>query len=206
MSYGHIVISFSRLQLPGGQKYVEAYSDEYGIVDHYEESAFADIYPRRIGTVSRARSETRKGQDGNTYDVYYFTDNSLPFDPTDYMIGGKVIRVSFQEGSELAGQGDEDNGTFYFEVNFDSKTREFEIITIWPYDNDMRVSPILSDTFCMVLRLSASLISMSMRDGRLTLRVILVMRLSGRTSYALGTGLFPPTTTFFPPGAANGNS
>ena len=98
---------FSRLQLPGGQKYVEAYSDEYGIVDHYEESAFADIYPRRIGTVSRARSETRKGQDGNTYDVYYFTDNSLPFDPNDYMIGGKVIRVSFQEGSELAGQGDE---------------------------------------------------------------------------------------------------
>lgn len=130
---------FSRLQLPGGQKYVEAYSDEYGIVDHYEESAFADIYPRRIGTVSRARSETRKGQDGNTYDVYYFTDNSLPFDPTDYMIGGKVIRVSFQEGSELAGQGDEDNGTFYFEVNFDSKTREFEIITIWPYDNDMQL-------------------------------------------------------------------
>ena len=130
---------FSRLQLPGGQKYVEAYSDEYGIVDHYEESAFADIYPRRIGTVSRARSETRKGQDGNTYDVYYFTDNSLPFDPNDYMIGGKVIRVSFQEGSELAGQGDEDNGTYYFEVNFDSKTREFEIITIWPYDNDMQL-------------------------------------------------------------------
>ena len=44
------------------------------------------------------------------------SQHSLPFDPTDYMIGGKVIRVSFQEGSELAGQGDEDNGTFYFEV------------------------------------------------------------------------------------------
>ena len=129
---------YSRLQLPDGQKYIEVYSDEYGIVDHYEESAFADIYPRRTGTVSSVRMETRKGQDGNPYDVYYFTDNSLPFDPNDYQMG-RVIRVSFQEGSELAGQGDEDNGTYYFEVNFDSKTREFEIITIWPYDNGMQL-------------------------------------------------------------------
>ncbi len=129
---------YSRLQLPDGQKYVEVYSDEYGIVDHYEEAAFADIYPRRTGTVNSVRMETRKGQDGNPYDIYYFTDNSLPFDPNDYQMG-RVIRVSFQEGSELAGQGDEENGTYYFEVNFDSKTREFEIITIWPYDNGMQL-------------------------------------------------------------------
>ncbi len=129
---------YSRLQLPDEQKYVEVYSDEYGIVDHYEEAAFADIYPRRTGTVNSVRMETRKGQDGNPYDIYYFTDNSLPFDPNDYQMG-RVIRVSFQEGSELAGQGDEENGTYYFEVNFDSKTREFEIITIWPYDNGMQL-------------------------------------------------------------------
>ncbi|WP_289759412.1 hypothetical protein [uncultured Duncaniella sp.] len=129
---------YSRLQLPDGQKYVEVYSDEYGIVDHYEEAAFADIYPRRTGTVNSVRMETRKGQDGNPYDIYYFTDNSLPFDPNDYQMG-RVIRVSFQEGSELAGQGDEENGTYYFEVNFDSKTHEFEIITIWPYDNGMQL-------------------------------------------------------------------
>ena len=130
---------YSRLQLPDGQKYIEVYSDEYGIVDHYEESAFADIYPRRTGTVSSIRSEVKRGEDGKDFTIYYFRDNSLPFDPNDYMIGGKVIRVSFQEGSELAGQGDEENGTYYFEVNFDSKTREFEIITIWPYDNDMQL-------------------------------------------------------------------
>lgn len=129
---------YSRLQLPDGQKYVEVYSDEYGIVEHYEEAAFADIYPRRTGTVNSVRVETRKGQDGNPYGIYYFTDNSLPFDPNDYQMG-RVIRVSFQEGSELAGQGDEENGTYYFEVNFDSKTREFEIITIWPYDNGMQL-------------------------------------------------------------------
>lgn len=130
---------FSRLQLPGGQKYVEINADKYGRVDHFEQSAFEDIYPRRIGTVSSVRSEVRTGEDGKPFTIYYFTDNSLPFDPNDYMIGGLVIRVSFQEGSELAGLGDEDNGTYYFEVNFNSSTREFEIITIWPYDNDMQL-------------------------------------------------------------------
>ena len=130
---------FSRLQLPGGQKYVEINADKYGRVDHFEQSAFEDIYPRRIGTVSSVRSEVRTGEDGKPFTIYYFTDNSLPFDPNDYMIGGLVIRVSFQEGSELAGLGDEDNGTYYFEVNFNSSTREFEIITIWPYDNDIQL-------------------------------------------------------------------
>lgn len=48
-------------------------------------------------------------------------------------------RVSFQEGGELAGLGEEEDGTYYFEVNYDSDTREFEIITIWPYDDDMQL-------------------------------------------------------------------
>lgn len=130
---------FSRLQLPNGQKYVEINADKYGRVDHFEESAFEGIYPRRTGTVSSVRSEVRTGEDGNPFTIYYFTDNSLPFDPNDYMIGGLVIRVSFQEGSELAGLGEEDNGTYFFEVNFNSSTREFEIITIWPYDNDIQL-------------------------------------------------------------------
>ena len=130
---------YSRLQLPGGRKYVEINADKYGRVDHYEADAFADIYPRRIGTVSNVRSEVKTGEDGNPFTIYYFTDNSLPFDPNDYMIGGLVIRVSFQEGGELAGLGEEDNGTYYFEVNFNSKTREFEIITIWPYGDDVQL-------------------------------------------------------------------
>ncbi len=130
---------FSRLQLPGGQKYVEINADKYGRVDHFEQSAFEGIYPRRIGSVSSVRTEVKTGEDGNPFTIYYFTDDSLPFDPNDYMIGGLVIRVSFQEGSELAGLGEEDNGTYFFEVNFNSSTREFEIITIWPYDNDVQL-------------------------------------------------------------------
>lgn len=130
---------FTRLQLPGGQKYVEINADKYGRVDHFEQSAFEDIYPRRVGSVSSVRSEVKTGEDGNPFTIYYFTDNSLPFDPNDYMIGGQVIRVSFQEGSELAGLGEEEDGTYFFEVNFNSTTREFEIITIWPYDNDIQL-------------------------------------------------------------------
>lgn len=130
---------FSRLQLPGGQKYVEINAEKYGRVDHYEADAFADIYPRRTGIVSNVRSEVKTGEDGNPFTIYYFSDNNLPFDPNAYEIGGLVKRVSFQEGSELAGLGQEDNGTYFFEVNFNSSTREFEIITIWPYDNDMQL-------------------------------------------------------------------
>lgn len=132
--YGH-----SRLQLPGGKKYVEVNADRYGRVDHYEDSAFAGIYPRRTGEVSSVRSEEKTGEDGKPFTIYYFTDNNLPFDPNDYEIGGLVKRVSFQEGSELGGLGDEDNGTYYFEANFNSDTREFEIITIWPYGDDMQL-------------------------------------------------------------------
>lgn len=130
---------FSRLQLPGGLKYVEVNAERYGRVDHYEAEAFADIYPRRTGTVSGVRREVRKSEDGKDFAVWYFSDKDLPFDPNDYMLGGKVMRVSFQEGSELAGLGSEADGTYYFEVNFDSRTREFEIITIWPYDNDIQL-------------------------------------------------------------------
>lgn len=124
--YGH-----TRLQLPDGQKYVDINTDRYGIIHHYETAAFADIYPRYTGTVSSVRSEERKNDDGSNYMVYYFKDDTLPFDPNEYEIAGLVKRVTFQEGSELAGLGNDDNGTHYLEVNFDSKTREFEIITIF---------------------------------------------------------------------------
>lgn len=130
---------FTRLQLPGGQKFVEINADKYGRVDHYEKDTFADIYPRRTGSISSVRSEEKTSEDGKPFTIYYFKDNSLPFDPNAYEIGGLVKRVSFQEGSELAGLGEEDNGTYFFEVNYNSSTREFEIITIWPYDNDMQL-------------------------------------------------------------------
>lgn len=132
--YGH-----SRLQLPDGAKYVDVNTEKYGIHHHYEKDAFSDIYPRRVGTVTSVRSEEVTGEDGNKFTIWYFRDDTLGFDPNDYELGEKVKRVSFQKGGELAGLGEEEDGTYYFEVNFDSDTREFEIITIWPYDDDTQL-------------------------------------------------------------------
>lgn len=127
----------SRLQLPGGVKYVDVNVERYGVIHHYEQDAFADIYPRRTGVVSSVRSEEVKDDDGNPFTIYYFKDDSLTWNPNDYEIGGLVKHVSFQEGSELAGLGVDDD--HYFEVNYNSDTKEFEIITIWPYDDDTQL-------------------------------------------------------------------
>lgn len=129
--YGH-----SRLMLPGGRQYVEVHTDEYGVYDHYEKDAFSGIYPRRTGEVSLVRKETKKGDDGKPFDIYYFKDETLSFDPNEYELANEKKRVSFEDG-ELAGLGESDD--HYFEVNFDSKTREFEIITIWPYADNTQV-------------------------------------------------------------------
>lgn len=129
--YGH-----SRLMLPDGRKCVELHTDEYGIYDRYEKDAFSGIFPRRTGTVSSVRSEAVTDGDGNAFTIYYFKDNSLNFDPNEYELAGETKRVSFQDG-DLAGLGTDDD--HYFEVNFNSSTREFEIITIWPYDDDTQL-------------------------------------------------------------------
>lgn len=129
----------SRLQLPGGAKYVDLPDlvEKYGVIHHYEQEAFSGIYPRRVGEVSSVRSEEVEDSDGKPFTIWYFKDDSLTFDPNDYEIGGLVKHVSFQEGSELAGLGAEDG--HYFEVNYDSETHEFEIITTWPYDDDRQL-------------------------------------------------------------------
>ena len=102
--------------LPGGRQYVEIHTEEYGIYDRYEQDAFSGIYPRRIGAVSSVRS--------------------LNFDTNDYELPDETKRVSFQDG-DLSGLGQGED--HYFEVNFNSATREFEIITIWPYDDDTQL-------------------------------------------------------------------
>lgn len=138
--YGH-----SRLQLPGGVKHVDVNVEKYGVWHHYEADAFSDIYPKRTGTVSSVRSEEVTDEDGNPFRIFYFKDNSLGFDPNSYEIAGKVKRISFQDGSELAGLGDEEDGTYYFEANYNSDTHEFELITTWPYDDDTQLP---NDTLC----------------------------------------------------------
>lgn len=126
--YGH-----TRLQLPDGAKHVDVNVEKYGVWHRFEEAAFKDIYPKYTGTVGSVRSEEVTGEDGEPFTVWYFKDAALPFDPDEYLMAGKVMRVSFQEGSELAGLGNEEDGTYYFEANWHADTGEFEIITVWPY-------------------------------------------------------------------------
>jgi hypothetical protein len=142
----------SRLLLPSRATYVER-NTELGIVEHFEQTAFQEIYPRRTGKVSSVRKETKKGDDGKPFDIYYFTDGEMNFDPNEYEIGGLVKRVTFQTG-QLAGLGNDEDGEHYFEVNYNSATREFELITIWPYDDDMQVpggvlEPKAEDTYIL---------------------------------------------------------
>ena len=122
----------TRLQLPGGAKYVDipGFVEKYGVFHHYEQEAFSGIYPRRVGEISHVRSEEVKDSDGNPFTIWYFQDNGLPFDPNDYEIAGLVKHVSFQSG-ELEGRD--------FEVNYNSDTHEFEIITTWPFDDDTQL-------------------------------------------------------------------
>lgn len=142
----------SRLLLPSRATYVER-NTEMGIVEHFEQTAFQEIYPRRTGKVSSVRKETKKGDDGKPFDIYYFTDGEMNFDPNEYEIGGLVKRVTFQTG-QLAGLGNDEDGEHYFEVNYNSETREFELITIWPYDDDTQVpggvlEPKAEDTYIL---------------------------------------------------------
>lgn len=124
---------YSHLQLPGGIKYVDVNTDKYGIIHHYEQDAFADIYPKRIGTVSSVRSEKTKDKNGKEFTIWYFKDNEIDFNPNEYELPKENKRVSFQSG-ELQGLGTGDE--HFFEVNYDDKNKEFEIITIWPYGDD----------------------------------------------------------------------
>lgn len=120
---------FSRLQLPGRQMYVER-NTHYGIVEHYEEEAFSGIYPQRTGTVAKVRQEAKTGQDGKLFSIYYFQDADLPFDPNDYALPGLTPQVTFSSG-ELSG--------CEFEVSYDSRRKEFEITTQWPYNDDTQL-------------------------------------------------------------------
>lgn len=115
---------YTRLQLPGREKFIDLHTDLYGIYDHVEESAFAGIYPHYIGTVSSVRSEEKTGEDKKPFTVYYFKDNGMSFDPSsaEHELG-LVKHVSFQSG-DLNGRD--------FETNYNSSTKEWEIINTYP--------------------------------------------------------------------------
>ena len=115
---------FTRLQLPDRSTYVDR-NTQYGLYEHVEEAAFAEIFPHYTGTITAVRSEEKTGEDKKPFTVYYFKDSGMTFDPSDNEIAGLVKHVSFQTG-DLAGRD--------FEANYNSTTKEWEIINTYPDD------------------------------------------------------------------------
>ena len=68
---------YSRLQLPSREIYVDKNVDLYGVKEETEETAFAEIYPQYVGTVSSVRTEDKTSEEGRKYTVYYFKDNGM---------------------------------------------------------------------------------------------------------------------------------
>ncbi len=117
---------FSRLQLPNRAKYVDR-NTRYGLYEYVEESAFADIYPHYRGTVNTVRQEEKVDENDKKITIYYFDDIGMTFDPNDFEIGGLAKHITFQTG-ELAGR--------EFEVKYDSKAMEWEIINTYPSETE----------------------------------------------------------------------
>lgn len=134
---------FTHLQLPSRATYIDL-NTQLGLKEHREESAFSDIFPHRLGTVSSVRSEEKTNEETGEYTVYYVKDNDLPFNPDDYMIGGEVILITFKSG-DLEGR--------EFECNWHNDTKELEIINTYP-DEDTQIPggnliPKVGDTYIL---------------------------------------------------------
>lgn len=120
---------YSRLQLPDHSLYVDKNVDLYGVKEETEETAFSEIFPKYIGTISSVRSEEKENEEGRKYTVYYFKDNGMNWNPKDYEIPDLDYMLKFQTG-ELAGRGTDGS----FQVAWHEDTREWEIINVYPDD------------------------------------------------------------------------
>lgn len=118
---------YSRLQLPDRSLYVDKNVDLYGVKEETEETAFSEIYPKYIGTVSSVRTEEKTSEEGRKYTVYYFKDNGMNWNPKDYEIPDLDYMLQFQTG-ELAGRGTDGS----FQAAWHEDTREWEIINVYP--------------------------------------------------------------------------
>ncbi|WP_302562287.1 hypothetical protein [Phocaeicola coprocola] len=118
---------YSRLQLPDRSIYVDKNVDLYGVKEETEETAFSEIYPKYIGTVSSVRTEEKTSEEGRKYTVYYFKDNGMNWNPKDYEIPDLDYMLKFQTG-ELAGRGTDGS----FQAAWHEDTREWEIINVYP--------------------------------------------------------------------------
>lgn len=90
----------------------------------YNEDSYdaSDIYPSRVGTVSKTDTEPGEDTDGNDVTFYNFYDSSIPdnLNFEDCLIAGQTMTVIFQTG-RLAGR--------EFDVKYVHDGRKFEIVS-----------------------------------------------------------------------------
>lgn len=90
----------------------------------YNEDSYdaSDIYPSRVGTVSKTDTEPGEDTDGNDVTFYDFYDSSIPdnLNFEDCLIAGQSMTVIFQTG-RLAGR--------EFDVKYVHEGRKFEIVS-----------------------------------------------------------------------------
>lgn len=87
---------------------------------------FEDIYPKRVGNITSIRSIEKTDEGGNPFIIYYFKDSGLNF-KTEYILPGETLMLQFGTNSWLNGRS--------FELSYNDKTKEFEIIVITEGEN-----------------------------------------------------------------------
>lgn len=113
-------ISETRLHLPNGQQYIDAWTplDPNDIVEQV--AFFEDIYPKNTETVTSIERIERSMDDGTKFDAYVMVCADTPFTPDD-LIAGETIGAHFTSGSL--------NGwDFELSINESDFDKKFEII------------------------------------------------------------------------------
>ncbi|WP_195454210.1 hypothetical protein [Alistipes communis] len=113
-------ISETRLHLPNGQQYIDAWTplDPNDIVEQV--AFFEDIYPKNTETVTSIETVERSMDDGTKFDAYVMVCADTPFTPDD-LISGETIGAHFTSGSL--------NGwDFELSINESRFDKKFEII------------------------------------------------------------------------------
>lgn len=113
-------ISETRLHLPNGQQYIDAWTplDSNDIVEQVV--FFEDIYPKNTETVTSIETVERSMDDGTKFNAYVMVCANTPFTPDD-LIAGETIGAHFTSGSL--------NGwDFELSINESDFDKKFEII------------------------------------------------------------------------------
>lgn len=141
-------ISETRLHLPNGQKYIDAW-DNLRPEDVVEQVVFFDdVYPKNTDTVTRVSTVQREIIEGQNNTVYVITAGTTPFTPDD-LLENETLGCTFTSGS-LMGR------SFELSINKDDFNKSFEIIaqTEGTDDNiiiipNLYLHPEVGDTFIL---------------------------------------------------------